>query len=94
MSKSVGKTDLIDEVAKAAKVEKTKAKVVIDKFVDVVQKTLAKGGKIQVTGFGTFSVAKRAKRMGVNPQTKEKITIAAKKVPKFTAGKSFKDAVK
>jgi DNA-binding protein HU-beta len=94
MSKSVGKTDLIDEVARAAKVEKTKAKLVIDKFVDVVQKTLSKGGKIQVTGFGTFSVAKRAKRTGVNPQTKEKIIIAAKKVPKFTAGKTFKDAVK
>jgi len=55
---------------------------------------LSKGEKLTLTGFGTFSVSKRAARMGVNPRTGEKIKIKATTVPKFKAGKSLKEAVK
>lgn len=91
--KPVGKTDLIEAIAKATKMEKTKAKAAVECMIDVVTKELKKGGKVQLTGFGTFATSKRKKRMGVNPKTGAKITIPARKVPKFTAGKALKDAV-
>ncbi|HES58341.1 MAG TPA: HU family DNA-binding protein [Firmicutes bacterium] len=91
--KPVGKTDLIDAIAKSAKMEKTKAKAAVETMIDLVTKELKKGGKVQLTGFGTFATSKRKKRMGVNPKTGAKITIPARKVPKFTAGKALKDAV-
>ena len=59
-----------------------------------IEKTLKAGNDVVLTGFGTFSVAKRAARMGRNPQTGATIKIAAKRVPKFKAGKGLKDAVK
>ncbi|MBN2082666.1 HU family DNA-binding protein [bacterium] len=89
----MGKTDLIEAVAKAAKIEKTKAKLAIETTIDIVTKELKKGGRVQLTGFGTFSTTKRKKRMGVNPKTGAKITIPARKVPKFTAGKALKDSI-
>lgn len=91
--KPVGKTDLIEAIAKTTKMEKTKAKAAVETMIDVVTKELKKGGKVQLTGFGTFATSKRKKRMGVNPKTGAKITIPARKVPKFTAGKALKDAV-
>jgi len=91
--KPMGKTELIDAVAKACGLEKTKVKVVLECALDTVTKELKKGGKVQLTGFGTFGIAKRKKRTGVNPKTGAKIAIPARKVPKFTAGKSLKDAV-
>ena len=91
--KPVGKTDLIEAIAKTTKMEKTKAKAAVECMIDVVTKELKKGGKVQLTGFGTFATSKRKKRMGVNPKTGAKITIPARKVPKFTAGKALKDAV-
>ncbi|OWK27479.1 MAG: hypothetical protein US76_03880 [Parcubacteria group bacterium GW2011_GWA2_38_13b] len=63
-------------------------------FEDAVTQALTKGDEVRLVGFGTFSVVKRAARMGVNPKTGEKIKIAATKVPKFKAGKSLKMAVK
>lgn len=90
---SVGKTELIEAVAKSTGLEKTKVKSVLDATLDAIEKTLKKGNKVQLTGFGNFSVAKRNKRSGVNPKTGEKITIAARKVPKFTPGKALKDAI-
>lgn len=93
MTKPMGKTDLIEAIAKATKMEKTKAKAAVETMVDIVTKELKKGGKVQLTGFGTFATSKRKKRMGVNPKTGAKITIPARKVPKFTAGKALKDAV-
>lgn len=90
---SVGKTELIETVAKATGLEKTKVKLVLDSTLEAIEKTLKKGHKVQLTGFGNFSVAKRNKRSGVNPKTGEKITIAARKVPKFTPGKALKDAI-
>lgn len=91
--KPLGKTDLINAVAKGAKMEKTKAKAAIEATIDIVMKELKKGGRVQLTGFGTFSTTKRKKRMGVNPKTGAKITIPARKVPKFTAGKALKEAI-
>ncbi len=94
MTKAMGKTELIAEVAKVAKIEKTKAKAAVDASISVITTSLKKGGKVQITGFGTFEVVKRKKRMGVNPQTGAKITIQARKAPKFTPGKSLKDVIK
>ena len=59
-----------------------------------IAKALKKGDSVTITGFGTFRVAKRAARTGLNPQTGKAIKIKAKKVPKFTAGKTLKEAVK
>jgi len=91
--KPLGKTDLIEAVAKEAKLEKTKAKAAIEATVAIITKELKRNGKVQLTGFGTFASTKRKKRTGVNPKTGEKIIIPARKVPKFTAGKALKDAV-
>ena len=93
VKKPLGKTELIDLVAKTTKLEKTKVKAVIEGTVELITKELKKSGKVQLTGFGTFSSTKRKKRTGVNPKTGEKITIPARKVPKFTAGKALKEAV-
>ncbi len=93
MAGAIGKTELVDQVAKFAGIEKTKAKAAVDATIDVITQTLKKGGKVQLTGFGTFAVAKRKKRTGVNPQTGKRIEIPARKVPKFTAGKALKDQV-
>ncbi|MCB1187001.1 HU family DNA-binding protein [bacterium] len=93
VKKPLGKTELIDAVAKATKLEKTKAKAVIEATIDVITKELKKNGRVQLTGFGTFSTSKRKKRMGVNPKTGDKITIPARKVPKFTAGKALRDTI-
>jgi len=89
----MNKGDLINEVAKATctKAEAVKA---VDAVFNTVKKTLKKGNKVTLVGFGTFSVVKRSARTGRNPQTGKAIKIAAKKVPKFTAGKGLKDAVK
>ena len=61
-------------------------------LIDVVTDQLRKGNKVTLTGFGTFKVSNRAAREGINPQTKAKITIPAMTVPKFTAGKTLKEA--
>jgi nucleoid DNA-binding protein len=91
--KAMSKTELIDVVAKHTGVEKTKVKLVLEGALDSITHTLKKGGKVQLTGFGNFSVAKRKKRSGVNPKTGEKIAIPARKVPKFTPGKALKEQV-
>ena len=66
----------------------------VDAFVDVVTEALQKGEDVQFTGFGKFYVQNRAARQGINPQTKQPITIAASTVPKFSAGQALKSAVK
>ena len=89
----MNKTELIDAIAKKASLSKKDAGAALDAFTDAVGKALKKGDKIQLVGFGTFEVAKRAARTGLNPQTGEKIKIAASKAPKFKAGKALKDLV-
>jgi len=88
------KADLIEKMAKDAEVSKAAAGKALESFIDGVKKTLKKGNKVSLVGFGTFAVSKRKARKGRNPRTGEKITIKAAKVPKFTSGKVFKEAIK
>jgi nucleoid DNA-binding protein len=89
----MNKEELIAEVAKVT-CTKAEAGQALDAILVAIKKAMKKGDKVTLVGFGTFSVAKRAARKGRNPQTGAAIKIAAKKVPKFTAGKALKDAVK
>lgn len=91
--KFMTKDELIEAVANVCD-SKKQAGEVVNAVLDTITSTLSKGGEIVLTGFGKFSVSKRAARMGVNPRTGEKIKIAATTVPKFKAGKALKDAVK
>ena len=92
--KKMNKTEYIDAVAKAAKVSKATAAAVVAAEAEVLKKALKKGETVQITGFGSYSVAKRAARKGRNPATGKEIKIAASKAPKFKAGKALRDAVK
>ena len=88
------KTELVEQVQSAAGLESKKdAEVAVDAVFDVIAKAMGRGEEVAVTGFGTFKVSKRGARQGINPRTGEKIQIAAKTVPKFSAGKGLKDAV-
>ncbi|MEY3508181.1 MAG: hypothetical protein RIR44_1413, partial [Bacteroidota bacterium] len=79
--------------AEDAGITKVQANAALDSFVDTVTKTLKKGDKVTLVGFGTFSVSKRAARTGRNPQTGEAIKIKAKKVARFKAGKELSSKV-
>ena len=92
--KSVNKTELIQRIAEEAEVSKSDAEGFFKAFTSVVESALKEDEVVQITGFGKFYVQKREAREGINPQTKEKMNIAASKVPKFTAGNSLKDAIK
>ena len=85
----MNKTELISAMAAKAGMTKTDAKKALDAFVETTKASLKKGDKVAILGFGTFSVTKRAKRQGINPKTKKPITIKAKKVAKFKAGKGL-----
>jgi len=87
------KAELVASMAKGAGISKAAAEKALNAFLDSVQKSLKKGTKVALTGFGTFSVSNRKARMGRNPQTGAAIKIKATKVPKFSAGKSLKQAV-
>jgi len=88
------KANLVEQIAKEAKVSKRAAMVAVNTFIDTTKQTLSRGGKVTLTGFGTFMVSKRAARNGVNPQNGKPITIAAMNVPKFKAGKALRSLVK
>lgn len=85
----MNKAELIEVMAKAADCTKSQAGAALDSFTDAVTATLKKGNKVTLVGFGTFSVSKRAARVGRNPQTGKEIKIAAKKVAKFKPGKEL-----
>jgi DNA-binding protein HU-beta len=89
----MNKTELVAAVAEAAGLSKKDAEKALNAFQDVVKKQLKKGNKVQLVGFGTFEVTKRAAREGRNPQTGATMKIPASKAPKFKAGKALKDAV-
>jgi DNA-binding protein HU-beta len=89
----MNKEDLITEVAKTT-CTKEEARKALNAVLEAIKKALKKGDKVTLVGFGTFSVVKRSARKGRNPQTGKPIKIAAKKVPKFTAGKALKGVVK
>jgi DNA-binding protein HU-beta len=90
----VNKSELIDQVANRADIKRNEAEKALNALTDVVKETLQRGGDVAITGFGKFSVAERGARQGVNPQTGERIQIAASKAPKFSAGADFKKALK
>ena len=90
----MNKEELVQEIAKKAKVTQKEAAEILNGFVETVQKSVSKGEKVTLVGFGTFEARKRAARTGRNPQTGKEIKIAAKTVPAFTAGKKFKELVK
>ena len=87
------KTDLIDSVVRATDMAKKDATAAVEAVLDSITKSLKKGEKVQLMGFGTFETRRRKAREGVNPATKERIHIAASKVPTFRAGKQLKQAV-
>lgn len=87
------KADLVNAIAEKAGLSKVDAEKALKAFTEAVTKTLKKGDKVALVGFGTFSVGKRAARTGKNPQTGKAIKIPAAKVPKFKAGKALKDTV-
>ena len=89
----MNKAELINAVAAAADVSKKDAEAVITAAVDTITAALKEGEKVQLVGFGSFEVKKRAARTGRNPKTKESIEIPASVVPVFKAGKALKDAV-
>ncbi|MGQ9571275.1 MAG: HU family DNA-binding protein [Thermodesulfovibrionales bacterium] len=88
------KTELIDKIASGAGLTKADAEKALNATLNAIKVALKKGQKVTLIGFGTFSVAKRKARKGRNPQTGEELKIPATKVPKFTAGKTLKEAVK
>ena len=94
MAKNMNKDMLVSAINEKTELSKKDVEMVIETMVDVITKSLQSGDKVTLTGFGTFRVSSRAARLGINPQTKQKIQIPAMTVPKFTAGKSLKEAVK
>ena len=89
----MNKAELVDAVAAKTGATKKDTEATVKAFVDAVTEALKKGDKVQLIGFGSFEVRKRAARKGRNPQTREEIKIAASKSPVFKAGKALKDAV-
>ena len=89
----MNKEELVQEVAKLANATQKETTEVINAFIETVQKTVSKGKKVTLVGFGTFEARKRAARTGRNPQTGAEIKIPAKTAPVFLAGKKFKTVV-
>ena len=90
----VNKAELIEKVAKKTALTKVQSVEVIDAALDVIAKAVSKGDEVKLVGFGTFSRAVRKSRPGRNPKTGTQLVIPAVKVPKFKAGKDFKDLCK
>jgi nucleoid DNA-binding protein len=91
---NVNKDSLVDAISTKLDLSKKAVEGVIESLEEIITEEIRKGNKVTLTGFGTFKVSQRAAREGINPQTKAKIQIPAMTVPKFTAGKSLKEAVK
>ena len=89
----MGKPELVAEVAEAANLTQADAKKAVDALFESIASALKKGQKVQIVGFGSFEVRKRKARKGINPQTREVITVAAAKVPAFKAGAQLKAIV-
>ena len=89
----MNKAELVSAIADKTSLSKKDAESAIKAFTEVVAEELKKGEKVQLVGFGTFEVSKRAARVGRNPQTGKEMKIAASKAPKFKAGKALKDSI-
>ena len=90
----MNKQELIEKIAKDTGATKVHAAAALESALDGIARSLKKGDPITFVGFGTFKTSQRKARVARNPQTGAIIKVKAKKVPKFTAGKAFKDAVK
>lgn len=90
----MNKSELINAIAEKAGLSKADAKKALEAFTGAVEEALVAGDKVALVGFGTFSINEKAERTGINPKTKEAITIAAKKVVKFKAGAELAGKVK
>jgi len=91
---NINKDSLVDYIAEKLELSKKDVESVVDNLTEKITEEIRGGNKVTITGFGTFRSSKRAAREGINPQTKERIQIPAMNVPKFTAGKTLKEAVK
>ena len=87
------KAELITALSERSDITKKDADTYISAVIDIITETLAKGERVQIVGFGSFEVRERAAREGVNPQTREKMTIPASKVPSFKAGRVLREAI-
>ena len=90
----MNKTELVNAIADKANLSKVDAKAALDATLGAISDALAKGDKVAILGFGTFAVAEKGARTGINPRTKEKIEIAARKSIKFKAGADLDNKVK
>jgi len=90
----MNKEGLVEKMAKITGLPKSTCKECLDSFIETVTSSLKQNEQVVLTGFGTFLATKRAGRIGVNPATGKKMTIPARRVPKFKAGKALKDTVK
>ena len=90
----MNKTELINSVAEKAGLKKTEAKAAVEAVITSIADTLQQDGKVSIIGFGAFSVTTKAARTGINPKTKAKIEIPARKAVKFKAGADLNDIVK
>ena len=88
------KSEFVDRVADRSGLGKGEADTAVNAVLDTIEEVLSRGGEVSFTGFGKFAVAERGARQGVNPQTGERIQIAASRVPRFSAGSALKKAVK
>jgi DNA-binding protein HU-beta len=93
LENTLTKAELVDAVATETEMSKRRAGEVVDLILDEIRDALVKGDKVQLIPFGSFVVRDRKKREGRNPKTGAKLTIPARKVPAFTAGKGLRDAV-
>lgn len=89
----MNKTELVSSIAEKSGLSKVDAKKALDATIATIADALKAGDKVALVGFGTFAVAERPERQGINPATKEPITIAAKKVAKFKAGAELDSAI-
>jgi len=94
MAQSMSKADLVEKVAEQTSMPKKDVKTVVDGFIGAITEQLNSGGKVSLTGFGTFEVRERQAREGVKPGTSDRIQIPASKVPAFKPGKGLKDQVR
>ncbi len=90
----MNKAELVEEVADQTGLTKKASREVVDAIISAITDSLVREERVTLVGFGTFQVRERKARRGVNPQTRKAINIPAKKVPKFVAGKSLREAVK
>jgi DNA-binding protein HU-beta len=90
----MNKTELVKAIAERANLKVADTEKLVNSFIETISSELKKNGKVTLVGFGTFATSHRKQRVGINPKTGAKLTIKAKNVPVFKAGKALKDKVK